>query len=138
MRSIGVMSRPVGRAVNLSGPSIVKLAGSPCWRRTVAASGAMYLRSDMRYPWCHRERSEGSAFRGPSRSFASLRMTVCTTFSMTVCTTLSAKGLRRDLRRRLRHVVPVDDRVEHHVELAVVLPAVDRVVRKHDHAAVAV
>ena len=34
-------------------------------------------------------------------------------------------------------VVPVDDRVEHHVELAVVLPAVDRVVREHDHAALA-
>src|SRR5919112_917903 len=34
-------------------------------------------------------------------------------------------------------VVPVHERVEHHIELAVVLPAIDRIVREHDDAPLA-
>src|SRR5260221_6816075 len=40
----------------------------------------------------------------------------------------------RGLRGRGAHVVPVHHGVEDHVELRVVLPAVDRVVRVEDHA----
>src|SRR5207244_11256961 len=35
------------------------------------------------------------------------------------------------------HIVPIEERVEHHVELAVVLPAIDRVVREQDDASLA-
>src|SRR5579871_3233174 len=46
----------------------------------------------------------------------------------------AAAGGRGDRKGRW-HVVPIQDRVEHHVELAEVLPAIDRVVGEHDDAA---
>ena len=45
---------------------------------------------------------------------------------------------RRRERRGGRNIVPVDHRVEHHVELAVVLPPVDGIVGEHEHPAMAV
>src|SRR5512133_3519271 len=54
------------------------------------------------------------------------------------CLLMREKAIMGKWPLHLRDVVPVHDRVEDHVELRVVLPAVDRIVREEQHAALAV
>src|SRR5260221_4581639 len=81
------------------------------------------------------ERWSPAAVATPRRSNRPLRTDLLYwMFTPNQLAAAAGSGHPRGLRERSSHVVPVQHGVEDHVELGVVLPAVDRVVREEDHA----
>src|ERR1041385_7711972 len=76
-----------------------------------------------------------NASRSTSRSSAMERPPSSSFIASGFAAFRRARAYRRCGRWRRGYVVPIDDRVEHQVELAVVLPAVNRVVREEQYPA---